>query len=384
MEQSTGKAPRLLPVILKLHRHLVDEHWDGRGLIGPDPGIRFNWRVGRFIKSYLRNVPWHDSYYYLQAQGYWVLANWRLYLETGEAIYREIALHCSEHMLERQREDGAWEYPNPEWAGRIATAECTWGALGLIETYRHTSDDRFLCAVLRWHHFLLNETGFERVGDELSVNYFASRASSRVPNNSAFVLRFLTELAVVTGDESYSQPCAGLAAFMRRAQKPSGEFPYMVRGPGTGRRLWEHFQCYQYNAFQCLDLMRHYELSRDPALPPMLAACLSFLSSGLAESGRAYYDCFNRTREFTYHAAALGAAFSMAGPLGFPGYETLAERAFSYLSRLQRPDGGFPCSCRDHRVLRDVRSYPRPLAMILFHCLVKIQVRAATAATVAY
>ena len=43
------------PAIL-LHRYLVTNHWIGHTLIGPDSGIRFNYRIGRFIKSALPHV----------------------------------------------------------------------------------------------------------------------------------------------------------------------------------------------------------------------------------------------------------------------------------------------------------------------------------------
>ena len=109
-----------LSAAIKLHQYLVANHWNGHGLIGPDPGIRFNYRIGRFVKGYLRNLPWNDMYYYLQAQGYWVISNWVLFNRTQAEMYRDIALRCSEYMLELQRSDGAWEYPNPEWRGRIA------------------------------------------------------------------------------------------------------------------------------------------------------------------------------------------------------------------------------------------------------------------------
>ena len=62
----------------RLHRYLVRRHWREGRLIGPDSGVRFNYRVGRFAKGYLSFIPWRDDLYYLQAQGYWMLANWRL------------------------------------------------------------------------------------------------------------------------------------------------------------------------------------------------------------------------------------------------------------------------------------------------------------------
>jgi glycosyltransferase involved in cell wall biosynthesis len=358
--------------VLRLHRYMMDTQWNGTALIGPDVGIRFNWRIGRFVKSYLSAIPWNDSYYYLQAQGYWVLANWLLFQKTSEPAYREIAIRSAESMLERQRSDGAWDYPHPEWSGRVTTAEGTWGSLGLLETYRHTGDCSFLNGALRWHRFLLNRVGFEQAGDELSVNYFSNVSTARVPNNSAFVLRFLSELADVTGNQDYLYLCRGLVTFMTHAQKPNGEFPYMVRGSLPHRKCWEHFQCYQYNAFECLDLMRYQEITGDATVVPVIFRCLSFLRDGLAADGHAYYDCGNRYRQVTYHAAALGAAFSMAERHGFYAHEGLAERAFSYLLGIQRSDGAFPFSRGDYRSLSDRRPYPRVLAMILFHLLIRL------------
>jgi hypothetical protein len=358
---------RYFQAAVKLHRYLVSANWDGMALVGPDVGVRFNLRVGRFIKSYLPSLPWNDSLYYLQSQGYWVLGNWRLFLLTGEASYQQYAMRCSEQMLERQRSDGAWDYPNREWKGRVATAEGTWGSLGLLETYRRTKDVKFLAGALRWRRFLVDEVGFEQIGDELAVNYFWNRPTSRVPNNSAFVLRFLAELAHLTGERAYMHPCPGLVTFLSRAQKPTGEFPYMVKGRAEGVKCWEHFQCYQYNAFQCLDLMRYYELTSDAALPPLVASCLRFLRSGVEADGHSAFQCGSRYREITYHTAVLGASFATAGCLGFSGYEVFAERTFSYLLQLQRPDGSFPHSHGDYHFLSDRRSYPRVLAMILVH-----------------
>ena len=96
---------------------------------------------------------------------------------------------------------------------------------------------------------------------------------------------------------------------------------------------------------------------------------LLFLRLGLADDGHALYECGSRYRAVTYHAAALGAAFSGAGQLGISGYDELSDRAFRYVLNRQRPDGGFPYSQRDYFVLSDKRSYPRYLAMILFHLL---------------
>lgn len=353
---------------LKLHRYLVSNSWSGHALVGPDPGVRFNYRIGRFIKGYLHAVPWNDSLYYLQGQGYWILGNWRLLSITGEESCREVATRCSEYMLTQQRGDGAWEYPNREWKGRVATAEGVWGALGLLETYRHTGAEKFLTGALRWHRYMTEEIGFQRDGAEVAVNYFAGQAGSRIPNNSAMALRFLAELADVTGEAGYLEPCAGMVAFLSRVQKVTGEFPYAVEGAAeSGAR--PHFQCAQYNAFMCLDLMRYHELTDDDAILPLMQGTLSFLSRSLAPYGQAYYECGNSYRAVTYHAAVLAAAFAEAGRLDISGYAEPARRAYSYVLRQQERDGSFPHSRGDYRVLSDKRAYPRYLAMILYHLL---------------
>jgi hypothetical protein len=371
-EQNAQSAVPHFDAALKLYRYLLANHWDDQALMGPDVGIRFNYRIGRFVKGYLRGMSWDDTYYYLQAQSYWILGNWRLLDITREEMHRDIALHCATCMIRQQRPDGAWDYPNREWKGRIATAEGTWGALGLLETYNRTSDPVFLESVLKWHKYLVEMVGFQRVDNDLAVNYFAHRAGARVPNNSAFVLRFLAELASATSDETYLQRCVDLLAFMQHAQKPTGEFPYTVAGASSGKDR-PHFQCYQYNAFQCLDLIRYYEVTRDPATLPLVGKVLKFLSTGLAEDGYALYECGSRYRTVTYHTAVLGAAFAKAGHIGIEGYEELATRAYTHLLSIQRPDGSFAHSQREYLLLSDQRSYPRNLAMIMYHLLVYLE-----------
>ncbi len=370
----------LFAAALKLHRYLAAFHWNGSALLGPDYGVRFNWRIGRFVKSYLSKLPWKDSYYYLQAQGYWTSANWDLFRYTGELSFKDTAVRCSDHMLARQRADGAWAYPNPEWSGRIATAEGTWAALGLLDTYRNTSGKKYLGGALCWHQFLVASIGFAQIGPDLCVNYFAGEPSGGVPNNSAFVLRFLAELADVTGDKDCLAPCAGMLGYLRNAQRDCGEFPYIWRGGPTGRRRRLHFQCYQYNAFACLDLMRYHEITRDPAVPPLVRRCIEYLRRGLAEDGHAPFDCRNQRRKVTYHTAAVAAALATAARWGFCRDNEPAQRAFRYVVRLQRQDGSFPFSEGDYYVLRDERVYPRELVMMLRHLLVPLGFESAAAA----
>src|SRR5437867_4220491 len=88
-EVSSTKAEECFQSAQKLHRYLTANHWTERGLVGPDCGIRLNSRIGRFIKNYLSTLRWHDDLYYLQAQGYWVLANWQLFDQTCGEQYHE-------------------------------------------------------------------------------------------------------------------------------------------------------------------------------------------------------------------------------------------------------------------------------------------------------
>lgn len=365
----------LVEAARRLHQFLFDNHWNGAGVIGPDVGIRFNLRLGRFVKSYLRWIHWNDSYYYLQTQAYWIFANWQLHHFTGDPHYRDIAIRASEHAMERQRPDGAWDYPNPEWKGRVATAEGTWGSLGLLESYRYSGQERFLAAAQRWHKYLFSTIGFASNGSELAVRYFAERhATPPVPNNSAFVLRFLSELACLSGDREYVAPCQGMMLFMNNAQKSNGEFPYMVKTASVRGKCWEHFQCYQYNAFQCMDLMRYYENTYDQAAPGIIRRCLKFLEGGVGSNGQCHYDCGNSRREVTYNAGVMGAAFVKAERLKLTGYNSLADRCYRYLLQVQRADGSFPHSRNDYIVLNDDRAYPRGLSMILCHFMEKVVV----------
>jgi hypothetical protein len=365
---SGGVPESRLGAALALHCHLMRRHWRHGGLVGPDCGVRLNYRAGRFVKSYLSALPWRDDLYYLQAQGYWILGNWRLWELTREERYATIALRCSNGVLARQRPDGAWAYPNPAWKGRVATAEGTWASIGLVETYRRTGVKGFLEAALRWHGFVERAVGWQPVGPGIAVNYFAGRTGSAVPNNSAFVLRFLAEVADVTADERHLRRAPGLLKFLSHAQRPTGELPYAI-APGMQARP-EHFQCHQYNAFQALDLIRYQEVSGVAEAEVVIRGLLRFLVDARTPCGRIPYACGRPHPQVSYHAAVAAAALTEGAKLEVMGCTQGAERLYDLVLALQRPDGRLPHSRRDYGVLTDRRSYPRHLAMILCHLLV--------------
>ena len=352
----------------RLHRLLLARHWRPDGLVGPDGGIRLNYRVGRFVKSYTRRLPWRDDLYYLQAQGYWALANWRLYDITGDDRSRELATACARGMLARQRTDGAWDYPNPEWRGRVATTEGTWAAIGLAETYRRTRDRAVAAGILGWHRFLEEQIGYLEAPGGIAANYFADRPSAPAPNVSACVLRMHAELAHAMSDERFLAPARGLVGFLASAQRPSGELPYEIGVDGGDVR--PHFQCPQYNAFECLDLIRYHALTGDDAVAPIITGLLGFLRGAAEPDGRVPYACNQRFPRVTYHAAAVATALKEGSLFGEEdGCADTAERIIRALLPLQGYDGAFPVSLRDYGFLSDRRTYPRPLAMILQHLL---------------
>lgn len=358
----------------RLHDYLIARHLREGALIGPDPGARWNYHVFRFIKGYLPFLPWDDDQYYLQGQGYWVLGNWKMYELTGDEKYKALAIQSSERMLSEQREDGAWEHPMAEWKGRVATFDGNWAAIGLTDSYRHTGEERFINGAMKWREFLRENISFQQVGDQLSVNYFADSVGPMIPNVSISLLHLLVELAEATGDESHLELAPGLLAFIKDVQRDNGEFPYAVVGPKGGpERI--HNQCYQYNAFEGINLIRYMNVTGDESIRPTIERLYEYLSGGLGSDGHALYECENPYRAVTYHAGAMGAFFVEAAKLGFEGAEALADMAYSYVVGKQRKGGGFPHSRGDWYVLQDTRSYPRYQAMILYHLLVGAEYR---------
>jgi hypothetical protein len=370
-----NSADGLLDAATRLYSYLVKEHWDGKVLPGPDSGIRFNARIGRFIKSTLDFVHWSDDLVYFQAQGYWILNNWLMSDLASDARCEQIALTCSKYVLAAQRPEGYWEYPNPEWKGRIATVEGCYGALGLLESYCRTEDESYLTGAKRWYRYLINVVGFQGKGGLLAVNYFANVAGGMVPNNTTLALKTLAKLAHVTKDDQYLETCKGMVAWLCQVQLETGELPYSIGSAKRAGRL--HFLCYQYNAFEFLDLAQYYRITADMAIWPVLQKLANYLSTGISESGAARYDCQQKRPEVLYYAAAVAAALSQATELGLGDFRFLADRAYGWTLAHQQEDGGFEFfSRRNYGFLSDRRSYPRNQAMILYHWLLELQVQA--------
>jgi len=368
-------ACALLDAASRLHGYLLKEHWNGQALAGPDSGVRFNARIGRFIKSYLDFLAWSDSYIYLQAQGYWILANWLMADLFDDEQCKDIALACSEYVLAAQRPERYWEYPNPEWKGRIATVEGNFAALGLLESYGRTHQESLLAGAKKWYRFLINEVGFQGNNGLLAINYFANVAGGMVPNNTTLTLLTLAKLADATNDDQYLELCEGMVAWLSQVQLQRGELPYAVESSeGKGRR---HYLCYQYNAFEFLDLAQYYGMTGDQAIWPVMEKLAIFLSKGISESDAARYDCHRERPEVPYYTAAVAAALSQATVLGLGSFRPLADRAYRRVLSQQRTGGGIQFFSRgNYGVLTDRRSYPRNLSMILYHLLLEVRTQA--------
>ena len=115
----------LTDAAMKVHGYMEHAFLSDGAIVGPDPGVRFNYRIWRFLKGYTRWFPWPDSQYFLQCQGYWIAANWVACREAGDRFAR-LALAATDQIVRRQRDDGAWEHPSPGWQGRVATVEGSW------------------------------------------------------------------------------------------------------------------------------------------------------------------------------------------------------------------------------------------------------------------
>lgn len=355
---------RSTQAVRRLHSFLLDYHWHDGALVGPDPGVRFNSRIGRFVKSYLSMMSWSDDLQYMQGQGYWIMSNWELAKRTNDSRFSSIAIEAADQMLSVQRPDGAWDYPNPEWKGRVATVEGCFAALALLDTYERTSVDTYLESALKWHDYLETEIGFRAEG---GVNYWAHNSGTYggVPNNTALVLRTLARLAEVTGEASYLQRAPALVSWLTSVQSESGEFPYAVSEEGV---VTQHFWCFNYNSFEFIDLNRYLASTGDPAIPPLLSRLARFLTTGVSPSGACRYECDSDRPVVLYYTGALALALREATVLGLGDFSALADRASGWLLDRQRPDGSFEFySARNYGLLHDRRSYPRYLAILLNH-----------------
>jgi len=349
---------------LRLHAYLARHHLREGLLAGPDAGIRFNLRLWRFAKSALGLRRGPERHVFTQGMAYWVLASGRLHDRHGDPRFLEGAIQGADALLALQRPDGAWPYPLRERRHLAATIEGNWASLALLDAFHRSGDDRYRGGALRWKRFLLERIGFQEVRGARAVNYF-DRPRGNVPNNSTSTLWLFAELGALDPDPALEREIEGMKAFLKLAQKPDGEFPYVLASPYEPAK--EHYLCYQYNAFEFLDLLGFHRRRNDPQVREMLASLAGFLDRGMDSRGLARASCLSPHPFVLYHTAVLAAALENAHRLGLlPAGRRRALAGCRALLGRQRADGSFPYSFADYGLLRDERAYPRPLAMILY------------------
>lgn len=357
---------QLIESARRLQAYLVKANWSEGALRGPTPGIRWNLRLWRFAKAYLRALPWNDDCVSYQGQGYWIIGNWLLHRLTKEDRYGETALACSKFVIESQRIDGSWPNPIPERRHLVTNIEGIWAGAGLLATYMREGDEACLVSAKAWWKFMENRIGFQEHGAKgTAVNYF-DIPRGKVPNNSTAAIWFLAELAGADEDVDTRGQSRRMLSFLADAQKQTGEMPYELPGRDYARSI-AHYQCYQYNAFQLIDLYHFWKRTGCEAARPIAEKLARFLAGGVTASGACRFSCGSELPRVVYHAHTLARALSCATRWGLGDYADLSRRAYKWTLDHQRPDGSFPFSQRDYMILSDSRAYPANLAMAVCH-----------------
>ena len=352
-----------------LQSYLYRSHYDAGILRGPDPGVRFNLRAWRFIKSVLDFVPWGDDYVFTQTQGYWVLGNWQLYSLTGHPRYRDIAMRSSQATRAMETDEGYWKYPLPERKHLIATLEGIWGGGALLATYQRERLKELLDGAVRAYDFIVNRIGFQDHTVGKVINYF-DQPRGKVTNNSVIAAWYFLRLWKATGEQRFLQHVDALLDFVEAAQLPTGELPYIIGNQYEAAR--QHYLCYQYNAFQFLHLAWCNALKPGRWAESVLPKLAHFLETGVQPTGACAKNCRRAGGggpEVDYYTAAMGATLHEASRWGVGVRPELVAKCFDRVLSHQRQDGGFNYSYRDYGFLNDHRSYPRYMAMTLFHML---------------
>ncbi|MGD8813299.1 MAG: hypothetical protein PVI78_02355 [Anaerolineales bacterium] len=359
-----------LQASLDLHCYLINIHWDGHALRGSDPIGKINWRITRFVKSYIRWPAGKDRLVYQQGLAYWAIANSYLYEMTNEAKCLDLMGRSADFALDQQLDNGTWKHP-PIWGRRdfISTVETTWACLGLAHAYQVLKDQAYLEAARKGLDAIIEIIGLREVGQGKAVNYYA-HSNVLVPNVTTMVLRLMGILQLITGDESHLTEAPAMIAFLKTAQMGNGELQYIYfRKP--------HFQSYQYNAYQFMDLASYYRTTGDETIRPLLAGIAKFLVTGQQENGACRFGNNQERPEVTYFTAALANALMEADALALGDYASQAELSYRHLLTRQGSKGEFPFSRYNYGFLTDTQSYPRYLAMILYHILSGARIKTA-------
>ena len=350
---------------LRLFEYLKRKHLKKGQLIGPDIGVRWNKVLFHLMKSYLRFLPWRDQFLFCQTQGYWIKVNKAKYELSGNKVFFRHVVDTADDLLERQTPQGYWPHPLKEWEGRASTVEGDFAALGLIDAYGLTGQSTYLSAAEKWLDYLIQHTGFQNGDDWLAINYFSNIPGGVVPDNATLTILLFTRAASLGLKRKLSDYIDGMVRFLLKSQKESGELPYVVAtDSGRGR---PHYQCFQYNSFEFLDLCEAMDFVNLPEPHAYLVKQAQFLSTGVGVRGECYFACGKPFPNVLYHSAAIGAALLEASMREMGDYWEKAARAYKFVLDRQRSDGSFPWSEREYLLFKDERNYPHNLVMLLWH-----------------
>jgi hypothetical protein len=363
---AVAPEPSTLDAARRLHAYLSSRHLHNGRLAGADQGVRWNIRLGRFVKSYLPALRPRERFYFLQGQAYWACASWTLGDLTKDPAFHAAARAATQVIATTQRPDGAWDYPLPERRHLIATVEGDFGTVALLEGHRYDGEASWLERARRWHAYVEREIGYQEHAGGLCVNYF-QKPRGLVPNNTCEWIWVLGMLARATGEAHFLDRVPMLLTFLEAVQMISGELPYELAG-GNEPRTRPHYLCYQYNAFQCMKLAWFAANHGDARARAIAERVSDFLTTGVLPSGAVRASCASALPEVVYYADAVGMALHTVSANGWRDHRALADRTFRWVLSQQRADGGFPRFSRgDYFVLEDRNEYPRYLASTLFH-----------------
>ena len=148
----------------------------------------------------------------MQAQAYWILSNSKLYSSTKKQKYLEYCRNSADRLLVLQRDDGAYDNPDPEWAGLHVPVQGCFATIAFLEVYNLTKNKVYLEAAIKYYNFIEESDWIVHEGYEL-IRYFIGEDTVRyikpgniskiVPNNQTLLVFMYSYFYKVTGEKHY-------------------------------------------------------------------------------------------------------------------------------------------------------------------------------------
>ncbi|MDC0527071.1 hypothetical protein OAO35_03900, partial [Euryarchaeota archaeon] len=298
-------------------------------------------------------------------QGYWIINNWKFFELTSRIEYARKSLETSKKLASKQSVEGCWKitHGNKKWRGVVSTVDNTFAALGLLETYKVTKSEEFLKSAEAWANYLIQNVGFHKYDYGYSIKYFSGKPSPAVPNNNTLVLWFLAELSNVTRNIEYIRFNERIIDFLEKVQKETGELPYSVESSEVVGK--EHYICFQYNAFELIDLLNFYRISPVKKLDRIIIRLSKFLLQAFDEKGASKFDCSHSFPNIFYYTSKVISALLLSKKFGFIDNVPFINNSLNLLLSNQNIDGSFPYSTNEYMFFKDKRFYPKESNFIL-------------------